>query len=311
MPTRISIIMANWNCQAFLDAAIRSVQQQTVEDWELVIADDGSSDDSVAVATRFAEEDSRIRVLEPVRGGSPASARNRALESATGDWLAIMDSDDTIRPDRFERLLELADQQRADIVADNLRFFGDPETEGQFLLDGYRGIGPWLMGPEEFLVAHFSSLGMPQLGYLKPMIRRSVLGGLRYDETLRVGEDTDILLKLMMTGAKVIVTPASYYDYRRHAGSVSRRWHVEDLRSLIASQKRMLANANGTLAELMAGRLSKLERLLAVEKVVADLKARNFVAVAGALLRHPILLPRITTILGEALRRRAALGAVR
>ncbi len=311
MAPRISVIMANRDRGAYLAEAVRSVQAQTIADWELVLADDGSIDDSLAIARDLAAEDPRLRLLPVGDGRGPGVARNRAIEAARGEWLAIVDSDDVIEPGRFARLLALADEQDAEAVADDLLYFGDPASEGRCLLAGYRGSGCWRLGPEEFLQAHILKNRLPQLGYLKPMIRREALGPLRYDETLRIGEDSDILLRFLMTGRRMVVTPEALYRYRRHPGSISHRWQAEDLRALVTVQRRQLAMADGRLWQLMAERLRGMERGLAVEEVVGQLKAGRLGAALMRLLVRPGLVRPLAGIAGASLRRRALAGAGR
>src|SRR5581483_5505373 len=89
--------------------------------WELIFVDDGSEDDSVALASRAAAHDPRIRVFAEPENRGPAAARNKAIALAHGRWIAIFDSDDDLmRPDRLEALRERAKSDRAAIVADDL-----------------------------------------------------------------------------------------------------------------------------------------------------------------------------------------------
>ena len=119
----ISVIMANYNCEAFLASAIQSVLTQTTPALELILVDDGSSDRSVEIAQAIAEKDARLKVFSGTRYGGPAPVRNHALNQAKGDWIAIVDSDDLIRPDRLERMLNAAEDTGADILIDNLAVF--------------------------------------------------------------------------------------------------------------------------------------------------------------------------------------------
>lgn len=305
MKPKLSVIMANHDRAGFLAAALQSIQMQTEEDFELLFADDGSKDRSLEIVQGFAKADPRIKLLASDTGQGPGAARNRALDTAKGEWVAIVDSDDVLEKNRFARLLRLAKEQQADAVADDLLYFGDPASEGHRLLGGYRGEGPWLLSEVEFLQAHISRNHLPPLGYLKPMIRRSALGPLRYDETLRIGEDSDLLLRFLFAGGRMVVTPEPMYHYRRHPGSVSHRWGAKDLRALIASQRSLMSRVERSdLRELMAKRLTGLERNLALEEVIAHLKSRAFGSALGALVCQPKLLRPLAQTVGETLRRR-------
>jgi len=127
MPT-VSVIMANYNGATYLADAIESVRGQTLSNIEIIISDDASTDTSVDVITRKMVEDSRIRLVTSERNGGPAAARNQALAMATGDWIAIMDSDDLMAPDRLTVLVEAATRDGADIVADDAITFDTNHT---------------------------------------------------------------------------------------------------------------------------------------------------------------------------------------
>src|SRR5262249_12838616 len=89
-PPAVSVLMANYNGAAYLAAAIRSVQTQSLRSLELIVSDDASTDGSVQIVTELMTSDPRIRLLQSDRNGGPAVARNRALDVAKGQWIAIV-----------------------------------------------------------------------------------------------------------------------------------------------------------------------------------------------------------------------------
>lgn len=99
----ISIIMPTYNSEKYIKASIRSVQLQTYTDWELLIVDDVSTDNTVKSARQFAEADNRIKVFELDVNGGPATARNIGLKNATGNYVAFLDSDDLWLPEKLEK----------------------------------------------------------------------------------------------------------------------------------------------------------------------------------------------------------------
>lgn len=117
-PPRVSVILPVYNHAAYVTAALDSVRAQTLGDWELIVIDDGSTDDSRAVLQRYVDtaKDPRIQLHLQDNAGSHA-AINRGLSMARAPYLAILNSDDRFAPTRLERLLALAQQHPGDLLA--------------------------------------------------------------------------------------------------------------------------------------------------------------------------------------------------
>lgn len=243
---RVSVIMACKNVGSFIDVAIGSARRQSIEDIEIIVVDDGSEDNTAARVQTHADEDSRIRLLSGA-GVGPAAARNLAIEAARGDWLAILDGDDIMHPRRLEVLLQRAEAWGADIIADNLLAFHDDASEGAhpYLLVDWRRAKRITL--EDYILSNVMFSKAPCLGYLKPMIRREMVQGVRYDETLRIGEDYDFIVRLLAQGAKYIYAPIPLYFYRRHGGSISHRLRTSDLDALILAGERFQASHPASL----------------------------------------------------------------
>ncbi len=102
---KVSVIMASYNCSDFVAESIAGVTAQTYPDWELLVVDDCSTDDSCAVIERMAAGDPRIKLIRMAENGGAGRARNRAIEEATGRYIAICDSDDVWFPRKLEKQL--------------------------------------------------------------------------------------------------------------------------------------------------------------------------------------------------------------
>jgi teichuronic acid biosynthesis glycosyltransferase TuaG len=109
----VSIITPSWNVERLIGETIESVQAQTFGDWELLIADDCSTDQTPDVVSRYAAADPRIKLIRQPRNGGPALARQAAIDHATGRYLAFLDSDDLWLPNKLERQLAFAERQSA------------------------------------------------------------------------------------------------------------------------------------------------------------------------------------------------------
>ncbi len=101
----ISIITPAHNCSQFISETIYSVMSQSFSDWELIVVDDCSSDDSVEIIQSFVDRDSRIKLIELNENSGAAVARNIAIEAAKGRYIAFLDSDDLWFPDKLEKQL--------------------------------------------------------------------------------------------------------------------------------------------------------------------------------------------------------------
>lgn len=112
---KVSIIMPAYNASAFLMRSVSSVQRQSYQNWELLIVDDGSKDNSREIVQAFCTEDSRIKLLCNQHGGT-ARARNTAIAVAQGDYLAFIDADDVYHPRYLELLVNTALQENADLI---------------------------------------------------------------------------------------------------------------------------------------------------------------------------------------------------
>lgn len=301
----VSVVMANYRGAAHLEAAMRSVLAQTHHRLELLLADDASDDDSLGIASAI--DDPRVRVLPSDDNRGPAATRNRALRAARGDWIAIVDSDDLIHPQRLERLLSVAQAGGSDIVADDLVHFGAPSTVGgATLLQPLTLKGPMQLDVATFLSGLSGKPMTPVFGYLKPLISRAVLGARLYDETLHIGEDNDLIVRLLMAGARFTLVPDPLYAYRRHAGSTSHRLSVPTMTAMLAAHRALPRMTDPAAARMIAEVDRNLRRDMRYECLVRDLKDRRL-SRALPRLTDPAMVRRLVGSLLDRRRRKAAL----
>ncbi|WP_299791226.1 glycosyltransferase family 2 protein [uncultured Shewanella sp.] len=110
----VSIITPSFNCATSVAKTIESVLSQSYQNWEMLISDDFSSDDSCAVIQEFANRDSRIKLIKRTWNAGPAVTRNRAISSANGRYIAFLDADDTWHPEKLEKQIKF--MQNRDIA---------------------------------------------------------------------------------------------------------------------------------------------------------------------------------------------------
>lgn len=125
----ITIIVPVYNVEKYLHDCIESILNQTYKDFELILVDDGSKDNSGKICDEFAQKDYRINTIHQKNAGE-GMARNAGLEIANGEWMVFVDSDDYIRPDYIKDLLKAQNDSNADIVISGMdRVYGDGSIE--------------------------------------------------------------------------------------------------------------------------------------------------------------------------------------
>jgi glycosyltransferase involved in cell wall biosynthesis len=305
----VSVVMANFNGSAHLAEAIGSAQKQTLHNIEIIVSDDASSDGSIDIVTQLKATDTRIRLVRSDHNTGPAAARNRAIEIALGDWIAVMDSDDLMHPSRLAILVEAASKDGADLVADDLcEFHSDPsESSGRLLHGEWSRTPSWINIIDFVRVNHFYGPG-PALGYLKPLIRTSALIETRvtYDEKLRNGEDYNLILRLLHSGKSMRIYPRPLYYYRKHTSSTSYRLNEDVLMALKTADVDFLTKAapyNADLARVVTRRIKSIDIALAYERLLLALNDRNFSTALSIALSHPRAVALLRLPIGVRLRR--------
>lgn len=129
MNQKISVIVPVYNAENYLNRCIESVLAQTYTDWQMVLVDDGSKDESLKVCQRYADLDNRIRVIHQENAG-PGIARNTGIAAANGDYIVFIDSDDYVEKEYFQ-LLSGHDE---DVVFINVR---NVDEQGHILNEKY------------------------------------------------------------------------------------------------------------------------------------------------------------------------------
>ncbi len=304
----VSIIMANFNGAAFLGDAVASVRAQTLQDWELIVVDDASDDDSWRILAQAARADPRIRILRQVLNQGPANARNRALAEARGQWIGIFDSDDVMKPERLERLTDAARRLDARILADNQDLCSSRLAPERQLLSraDLRQLDP--VDLASFIDSSRLYSSLPDLGYLKPFVRADLIAetGARYDENLRIGEDFHFVVRLLSSGARLHLLAEPLYCYRRHGSSISHRLSPQIIASMIAADEGFAKSAlplSVAAHRALARRIRGLRSWAVHERAMQAFKERRFAAGLSAAVSRPHAWPLILRPIGVRLAR--------
>lgn len=112
----VSVIMPAYNCEKHVVEAINSVLAQTYQNWELLVLDDGSKDNTLQIIEEFSKNDPRIKALPNGKNMGVSATRNRGIDLASGEWIAFLDSDDMWNPKKLEKQLEVAEKKEAEFL---------------------------------------------------------------------------------------------------------------------------------------------------------------------------------------------------
>lgn len=220
---KVSVIIACHNGENFVSKAIYSVLNQTYTEIECIVVDDASTDKSRDVVRNIAGRDNRVVPVFLEHNLGPSGARNRAIDLAAGDFIALLDADDTYDQDRLERLMKLAGETNADIVADNqsVRFFGEDVHKFK-AFDFMRKDRPVYFSQELFL-KYSSRVLCFDVGYMKPIFSAGFLRrhNLKYDEKLRLAEDFEFYVRAIQYDPRFYGIDYCGYNYYIRPGSLS------------------------------------------------------------------------------------------
>ncbi|HFU4234897.1 TPA: glycosyltransferase family 2 protein [Streptococcus suis] len=112
----VSIVMPAYNCEKYVVEAINSILAQTYRNWELLVLDDGSKDNTLRIIEEFSQKDSRIKALPNGKNMGVSATRNRGIELASGEWIAFLDSDDMWKPEKLEKQFEIVEKEAAEFL---------------------------------------------------------------------------------------------------------------------------------------------------------------------------------------------------
>lgn len=208
---KISVIVPVYNAEKYLDSCIQSVLKQTYPNWELILIDDGSKDESGAIADRYKQTENRIQVVHQQNAGVSA-ARNQGLDMATGDYIVFLDADDELTTDCLNKLLKNAVENHADIVAGKCssdRNLTNPSGE----ITVWRG--------EEALKNALMDNPFTYSAWAK-LFHRECIGNTRFVPEIKINEDSYFIFQLLTKKTTFVGIEDEIYVYKENPDSASR-----------------------------------------------------------------------------------------
>ncbi|MBU0780751.1 MAG: glycosyltransferase [Alphaproteobacteria bacterium] len=275
----VTVIIPAWNATATLARAVDSAMTQTDVRVQVIIIDDRSTDDTLALARALADSDARVTVLAQSTNRGPAAARNAGMARAGGRFVAPLDSDDFMTPGRMAALVALANDGAWDFVADDLWQINegeDAQTAPRRRLFSDTAVGVEKIALGGFVRGNMTEThgGRREIGFLKPLMRRSFLEAhnLRYRDDMRLGEDYDFYATALLRGAKFCLTDPKGYIAVVRPGSLSGHHDAAALLALVHADDRLLCDPALTATDapiVQAHRIETLKRWAWLELIEA------------------------------------------
>lgn len=220
---KISVIVPVYNVEDYIRECLDSIINQTYRNLEIILVDDGSTDNSGTICDEYGKKDQRITVIHKENGGL-VSARKVGVMAATGEYVTFVDSDDWIVENAYEEIEKILEQYHSDVVAcDFIKDFSNLSTERkQLLAEGFYTKDKFLVEVEKIIKeAPFFCPGIHVTLWSK-VFKKELLKKyqLRVNDEIRVGEDIAVVFPLILGMENIYIVNSSYYHYRVRKSSI-------------------------------------------------------------------------------------------
>lgn len=234
---KVSIIVPVYNVEKYIRRCIDSLKNQTLEDIEIILVDDSSTDSSLEICKKAAEEDSRIKVIHKVNEGA-GLARNAALEIAEGEYIGFADSDDYIDKEMYKTLYEKAEQYNSDLVMSGVLFVDGNmfSKEGECIRKTYFDADTQFETEDELQMLRMGIIGaLPEdeddskygMSIWKNLFRHEIIKENKLvfeSEREKLSEDALFMVDFISCIKKATGINEAFYNYCRNADSISKSY---------------------------------------------------------------------------------------
>lgn len=216
MQKLVSIVIPIYNVEKYLERCIQSVVKQTYKDIEIILVNDGSTDESGKICEKWKKEDSRIQVINKKNGGL-SEARNFGIDIAKGDYICFVDSDDFIENVMIEKLIKINEEREADIAICNRFYYY--ENNDKYLR--FRDENEIMEMNSEEAIKEMVLLKNFDMAAWGKLYKTELFKNIRFP-VKKLSEDYYIMYKLFDIAGKVVYTSKPYYYYLQRKGSISK-----------------------------------------------------------------------------------------
>lgn len=279
----VSVVIPVYNTEKYLRRCLDSVCRQTLRDLEIICVNDASPDGSAAILAEFAAHDSRIKIITFEQNRGAAVARNVGIDAATGEYLGFIDSDDFVELDFYERLYELATQDKSDAVKGSLKMFDNETQISRY--EKYYDLNAQIKENKAYFYCLFTTA----------IYRRDFVlaHDVRFPEGLIHAEDPVFTIKAALFYRSLVVCDEAIYYYCENGMSVTRNLTTRHAQAMRMSAKivlDLLESADATLEHRLIVFNFVMDQLLAFYRHGGrDLRINEIAAkgLAEALTRCP------------------------
>ena len=213
-----SIILPTFNRGHMIHLAIESVLNQTYKDWELIIVDDGSTDDTKDVIAEFIEKDNKIRYLHQ-KNKEGSAARNKGIKEAKGHWICFLDSDDIYHTNHLEEFKNLINQK---------------DSKRGLYFSGL-SYGKYSEDFEEYDLTHKNNIEfifLNTIGTPRACIHKSILLKHQFNEKIRIGEDRELWVRILKKNPLYFHRKKTFIEVEHPNRSINLGAELENLKTL-------------------------------------------------------------------------------
>lgn len=297
MSIEVSVIIPAYNTEQYIAKAINSALGQTLANIEVIIVDDCSIDNTVAVVESF--KDPRLRLIKNQTNMGAGGARNKAIAAAQGKWIAVLDSDDWYAPQRLEVLTTVAEQKNADLIADDSFLIEDGvSTPWSTIISesGQKLTTITQFDAAQFVLSDVEGKPGLHLGFTKPLFRREFLidNQIQY-QNIKVTQDFWFDMQCFLHGAKFFLVPQPYYFYRARPGSLVSSNKIERLDQECEAIAAFMVHEiylqqNSDVLQALTIKLKETRKWLDYYLVIEPLKQGKILACLQGIAAKPIVL---------------------
>lgn len=215
----VSIIIPIYNSEKYLGACLDSILQQTYENIQIILVDDGSTDSSIQICNHYATSETRIELFSQKNAGA-STARNTGIDHAIGEWIVFVDSDDLVLPNYVQNLLNAVLTHSSDMAVSGIRYWNvktEETWDKKFALVDYH---------DEFFVKAITEKRLQFIGCPYSKIFNAYIvkhEGIRFNTQMNYAEDCNFMLDYMNHAHSITFIDSIDYVYRLYPGSLSSR----------------------------------------------------------------------------------------